>query len=256
MTEPAQPDMKRKVAGTLKWNVLDKIATQFLYGVTGILLARVLSQADFGLIGVVMMFQSFATLFVDSGFSYALIQRKRPTDNDYSTIFWFNLSCALFIYVILFIGAPVIAYIFDGDLRLIPLSRVMLITFIINAAAIVQTNRRIKRMDVKMVTVSNSLGLFAGAVVGIYMALTGWGAWALVWQSITNAVVKTLILWFTDSWRPRLVMSISILRSFFRVGSGVMGTSFLNVLFQNIYTFFIGLRAGVVPLGYYTQADK
>lgn len=249
-------NMKGRVANTLKWNVIDKIATQALYAVTGIILARVLDQADFGLIGAILVFQSFASLFIDSGFSYALIQRKRPTHEDYSTIFWFNLLTATAVYIILFICSPWIASLFQGDERLIPLGRVMFLTFIINAAAIVQTNRRIKMMNVKMVTVSNSAGLIAGAVAGIYLALTGAGAWALVWQAVVNAAVKTALLWLSDSWRPALRMKLRVLRSFFKVGSGVLGASFLNILFQNIYSFFIGNRAGIVPLGYYTQADK
>jgi len=251
-----ESEMKRRVAGTLKWNVLDKIATQALYGITGIILARVLDQEAFGLIGAILVFQSFATLFIDSGFSYALLQRRRPTDDDYSTILWFNLLIATAAYLALFFAAPWIASLFDGDARLIPLSRVMFLTFILNAAAIVQTNRRIKRMDVRMITISNSVGLLAGSVAGIYMALTGWGPWALVWQAVINSGVKTILLWTSDSWRPKPGMSIKVLRSFFRVGSGVMGTSFLNVLFQNIYSFFIGHSVGLVPLGYYSQADK
>lgn len=249
-------NMKRRVASTLKWNVIDKISTQLLYAITGIILARVLNQDDFGLIGAILVFQSFATLFVDSGFSYALLQRKRPTDDDYSTVLWFNMGVAAILYVILFFCAPFIADLFQGDERLVPLSRVMFITFILNASAIVQTNRQMKRMDVKMVTVSNSLGLFAGAVIGIFMALAGYGAWALVWQAIAVAAVKSATLWLTDSWRPAMKFSFRILKSFFRVGSGVIGTSFLNVVFQNIYSFFIGNRVGMAPLGYYTQADK
>ena len=249
-------NMKRRVASTLKWNVIDKISTQLLYAITGIILARVLNEDDFGLIGAILVFQSFATLFVDSGFSYALLQRKRPTDDDYSSVLWFNLAVATLLYVILFFSAPFIADLFQGDERLIPLSRVMFITFIINASAIVQTNRRMKSMNVKMVTVSNSLGLFAGAVVGIFMALTDYGAWALVWQAVAVSTVKSATLWCTDSWRPTMKFSLRILKSFFKVGSGVIGTSFLNVVFQNIYSFFIGNRVGMAPLGYYTQADK
>lgn len=249
-------NMKHKVARTLKWNALDKLATQVLYGVTGIILARVLDEADFGLIGAILVFQSFATLFIESGFSYALLQRKRPTHRDYSTILWFNMIMATAIYIILFACAPLIAGIFENDHRLIALSRVMFLTFILNAAAIVQTNRRMKRMNVKMIAVSNTLGLLAGSVAGIYLALTGMGAWALVWQAVVNSAVKTLILWATDDWRPSFTLSAQVLKSYFKVGSGVIGTSFLNVLFQNIYAFFIGHRAGLAPLGYYTQADK
>ena len=97
-----QSDMKMRVARTLKWNVVDKVASQLLYAVTGVILARLLSQADFGLIGAVLVFQAFGSLFIDSGFSYALIQRKQPTQTDYSTVLWFNLGMASLVYVILF----------------------------------------------------------------------------------------------------------------------------------------------------------
>ena len=193
---------------------------------------------------------------VDSGFSYALIQRKRPTRLDYSTVLWFNMAVATALYAILFLAAPLIADCFKGDQRLVPLSRVMFLSFILNASAIVQTNRLMKCMDVRMVAASNSIGLLAGAVVGIWLAFAGYGAWAIVWQTLTLNGVKSLVLWLTSRWRPLWRFSWASLRSFFKVGSGMMASSFLNVLFQNIYSFFIGNRAGLAPLGYYTQADK
>ena len=255
-TTPPQATMKLRVARSIKWNVVDKLASQVLYAVTGIVLARVLSQEDFGLVGAVMVFQAFATLFVDSGFSSALIQRKAPTRLDYSTVLWFNMAMAMAIYIILFFSAPLIADCFQGDTRLIPLSRVMFLSFIINATAIVQTNRLLKQMDVKPVAVSNTIGLIVSGAVGIILALTGYGAWAIVWQTIVLASVKSMILWAVGQWTPVARFSLSSLRSFFKVGMGIMGGSFLNILFQNIYSFIIGNRVGLVSLGYYTQADK
>lgn len=248
--------LKSLTAGSIKWNIIDKVSSQLLYAVTGIVLARLLSQEDFGLVGAVAVFQAFASLFVDSGFSYALIQRKHPTRLDYSTVLWFNLIMSGALYVVLFFGAPLIADCFQGDQRIIPISRVMFVSFILNASAIVQTNRLMKQMKVKMVAVSNSAGLFAGAIVGIYLAVAGYGAWAIVWQTLTLNFTKSLVLWLTSGWTPLWRFSMQSLRSFFSVGSGMMFSSFLNVLFQNIYSFFIGNRAGLRQLGYYTQGDK
>lgn len=248
--------LKSLTAGSIKWNIIDKVSSQLLYAMTGIVLARLLSQEDFGLVGAVAVFQAFASLFVDSGFSYALIQRKHPTRLDYSTVLWFNLIMSGALYVVLFFGAPLIADCFQGDQRIIPISRVMFISFILNASAIVQTNRLMKQMKVKMVAVSNSAGLFAGAIVGIYLAVAGYGAWAIVWQTLTLNFTKSLVLWLTSGWTPLWRFSMQSLRSFFSVGSGMMFSSFLNVLFQNIYSFFIGNRAGLRQLGYYTQGDK
>lgn len=251
-----EPDLKLRTARTLKWNVIDKISSQVLYAVTGIVLARVLTPEDFGLVGAVLVFQAFASLFVDSGFSAALIQRKSPTETDYTTIFWFNMGMAAVLYAILWLCAPFIADLFQGDMRIVPLARVMFLTFILNASAIVQTNRLMKRMDVRMVAVSNVIGLVVSGLVGIWLALAGAGAWAIVWQSIALAAVKSAVLWATGHWWPAMLFSWPALKSFFRVGSGIMVSSFLNVVFQNIYSFFVGNRVGLVGLGYYTQADK
>lgn len=248
--------LKTRTAHTLKWNVIDRVASQVLYAVTGVVLARLLSVADFGLVGAVLVFQAFASLLVDSGFSYALLQKKNPTQTDYSTVLWFNMIVATTIYIILFFSAPLIADIFQGDSRLIPISRVMFLSFIINASAIVQTNKLMKQMDVRMVAVSNSLGLVVAGVVGIGLAVAGYGAWAIVWQTIALGAVKSIVLWTTQRWKPDFDFSFTSLRSFFNIGSRMMLTSFLNTLFQNIYSFFIGNRAGMVPLGYYGQSDK
>lgn len=248
--------LKLRTARTMKWNVIDRLSQQVLYAITGIVLARELTQADFGLVGAVLIFQAFANLLVDSGFSSALLQRKVPTRLDYSSVLWFNLLVAAALYAILWVCAPLIAQCFENDQRLIPLSRVMFLSFILNAAAIVQTNRFMKEMNVRPVAMSNAIGLAAGAVVGIWLAVSGCGAWAIVWQTIVAAAVKTSLLWIISRWTPLLRLSWHALRSFMSVGLGMMFTSLLNTIFLNLYSFFIGNRVGLVSLGYYTQSDK
>lgn len=248
--------LKLSVARTLKWNVIDRLSSQVLYAVTGVVLARQLSEEEFGLVGAIMVFQAFASLFVDSGFASALLQRKSPTRLDYSTVLWFNVAMSVAIYVLLYFLAPCIADIFQGDSRLIPLSRVMFVTFIINAFSIVQVNRLTKLMDTRMVAVSNTLGLVAGAVVGIWLAVMGYGAWALVWQAMAISVVKVAVLWLTSGWTPLWQFSFASLRGFFSLGSGVMVSSVLNTVFLTIGSFFIGHKVNLGALGYYTQADK
>ena len=248
-------ELKLKTARIIKWNTIDKLGSQVLYAITGIILANVLAKEDFGLVGSLLIFQAFASLFVDSGFSSALIQKKSPTQTDYSTVFYFNLAMSIGIYVILWFAAPLIASIFHDE-RLIDLARVMFLTFILNATAIVQTNRLMKQMDVRFVTIGNCLGLVVSGIVGIYMALTGFGAWAIVWQSIALAAVKSGFLWITTRWLPDLKFSMQSLRSIFAVGSSVMVSSFLNTVFQNVYQFIIGAYYSLIQLGIYTQAEK
>lgn len=227
-----------------------------LYAVTGIVLARQLSPADFGIVGAALVFQAFANLLVDGGFSYALLQHRRPTRLDYSTVLWFNIGMSVALYAVLFACAPLIAQWFEGDIRIIPVARVLFIALIINAFSSVPTFRLTKAMETRGVAVANSLGLVVGGVVGIALALTGAGAWAIVAQTLANATVKALVLWTSTTWRPLKRFSLRSLRSFFGLGWRMMLTSFLNTVFLNIYSFFIGNRVGLAPLGYYTQADK
>lgn len=250
-----ETDLKRKTARTLKWNTIDKFASQVFYGITGVVLANLLSKEDFGLVGAMLVFQAFASLFVDSGFSAALIQKKSPTERDYCTVFYFNLAISVAIYIILWFCAPLIADIF-GDQRLISLSRVMFLSFIINATALVQTNRMMKQMTMARVAVANSLGLVVSGAAGIWLAVEGYGAWAIVWQTIILAAVKSGFLWFTTGWLPRTGFSWASMRSVFSVGCGVMVCSFLNTVSLNVYSFIIGAYYNLARLGCYTQADK
>ena len=251
-----QTSLKLKTARTLKWNSINKLAEQVLYAVTGIVLANIVSQEDFGLVGAILVFQAFATLFVDSGFSNALVQRKQPTTLDYSTVFWFNLGVSIALYAILWFAAPLIDQLFRADGRLVPLSRVMFLTFILNSTALVQTNRLIKQMNVRLVALSNVIGLVISGGIGIWLAVDGYGAWAIVWQSVSLAAMKSIILWCCTHWRPTMQFSLRSLKSIFKVGAGVMTGNLLNIASQNIYSFIIGTFYNLTQLGCYTQADK
>ncbi len=248
--------LKTRTAHTLKWSLVDRISTQVLYAVTGIVLARALSPSDFGLVGAALVFQAFATLLVDGGFGYALLQRKRPTRLDYSTVLWFNIAVAVAMYIVLALCAPLIADCFQGDRRLIPVARVLFLSLIANAATIVQTNRLTKAMDVRGIALANSLALIAGGVAGIALALTGAGVWAIVGQTLVLAVVKCIVLWTATRWRPLLRFSWPALKSYFPLGWKMMLTSFMNIVYVNIYSLLIGNRIGLVSLGYYTQATN
>lgn len=250
------PSLKLKTARTLKWNTIDRVSSQVIYAVTGVVLANLLSKEDFGLVGALLVFQAFGILFVDSGFGSALLQKKEPTRRDLSTVFWFNIGVSLVVYTILFFSAPFIAYIFQGDMRLIPLSRVMFLSFILNGLGLVQTTRLMKMMNVKQIAVANVVGLTVSGGVGVWLAVAGAGAWALVWQTVTLAAVKSAWLWATGGWLPQLTFSRDSLRQIWRVGLSVFSSSALNTFFLYIYSFVIGAFYSLSSLGVYTQADK
>lgn len=245
-----------KLTNTLKWNTADRVATQILYAVTGVVLANLLTKEDFGLVGALLVFQAFGNLFVDSGFGSALLQRKEPSQADYTTIFWFNMAVATVIYAILFLCAPLIADIFQGDRRLIPLSRVMFLSFVLNGTAMVQTTRLMKNMDVKQIAVANSLALLLSGGLGVGLAFAGAGAWALVWQTVSMSGIKSAWLWIKGRWHPTGKPQAESLRKMWRVGISVFSSSALNTFFLYIYSFVIGAFYSLTSLGVYTQADK
>lgn len=250
------PSLKLKTARTLKWNTIDRVMSQVIYAVVGVVLANLLSKEDFGLVGALLVFQAFGILFVDSGFGSALLQKKEPTRTDFSTVFWFNLAVSIGVYVILFFCAPLIADIFQGDRRLIPLSRVMFLSFILNGLGLVQTTRLMKSMNVRHIAIANTIGLTISGGVGVWLAVTGAGAWALVWQTVTLAAVKSAWLWATGGWKPEMRFSTDSLKQIWRVGLSVFSSSTLNTFFLYIYSFVIGAFYNLASLGVYTQADK
>lgn len=247
--------LKQKTAKTVKWNTIDRISSQVLYAVTGIVLANELSKDDFGLVGALTIFQAFATILVDSGFGAALLQKKAPVERDYSTVFWFNLIVSVGIYLLLFFCGPLIGDLFH-DSRLDGMSKVMFLSFVINGLAIVQTNRLMKQMNMRPVAVANIVALTLSGGLGIGLAIGGFGAWALVWQTVALASIKTLILWMRGDWWPKLYFSRATFRDIRRVGSSVFSSSLLNTVCLQVYNFVIGAFYSLPLLGIYTQADK
>lgn len=247
--------LKERTAKTLKWNTIDRVATQVLYGLSGIVLAILLSKKDFGLVGVLGIFQAFAILFVDSGFGAALLQKKDPDDDDYSTVFWFNLIVSIAVYAVLYVCAPLIADFF-GAPALKAMSRVMFLTFVLTGLGIVQTNRLMKRMDVKQIAIADLVGLTVSGALGVALAFAGYGAWSIVWQSVSLAGLKSGWLWMTERWVPKVVFSRRSLRDIRHIGLSVFVSQFFNTLFLNIYQFVIGKWYSLQLLANYTQADK
>lgn len=248
-------ELKHKTVKTVKWSTIDRLSSQVLYAVVGVVLANKLSKDDFGLVGALTIFQAFAMIFVDSGFGAALLQKKAPEERDYSTVFWFNLLVSMAIYWTLFFCAPLIGDIFH-DSRLDSMSRVMFVSFVVNGLGIVQTNRLTKAMNMRPVALANIVALAVSGGLGIGLALGGFGAWALVWQTLSLAIVKTLLLWVAGKWMPAAVFSRATFREIRRVGGSVFSSSVLNTSCLQIYNFVIGAFYSLPLLGVYTQADK
>jgi teichuronic acid exporter len=247
--------LKEKTVNALVWNTFDKTFSQITYAVVGIILANTLFPEDFGLIHIITVFSAFLSVFIDSGFTVVLIQRKNITDRDYNTIFFFNLCASIGLYLLLFFLAPLISVWF-GDPRLTPLSRTMFLTVIIQAFGLVQSSILMRNMHMKAFAISNIVPLLVSGTIAVALALTGYGPWALVAQALALATTRSVLLWVQNSWRPRIQFDKASFMSLYATGKNMFLTSFTGTLFQNLYPLIIGIWYSLRDLGYYSQADR
>jgi len=248
-------NLKAKTVSALVWSTIDKVFMQVSYAVTGVILANILPPEDFGLLGIILVFVAFANIFSDSGFTMALIQKKVTTSRDYSTVFFINLIICTSFYLLLYLGAPLIAGYYNEP-RLTLLTRIVSLQIIFNALGLVQIGILMKAMNIRKMALANLISLLLSAILAIILAMKGYGIWALVIQVLSISFFKTLILWITSNWRPEMVFSKESLHTTFSVGYNLMLTSFISTFFQNIYTLLISMWYSIRELGFYTQADK
>lgn len=237
------------------WTGLDRLGTRFIQFIIEILIARVLLPSDYGLIGMLAIFMVIAQTFIDSGFSNALIQKKDRNLNDYSTVFYFSIIVASFIYLVLFFSAPLIADFYNQPI-LCKVARVYLITLVINSFSITQTAKLTIDLNFKSQAVISILSIIISGSIGIYLAYSGFGVWALVWQGIAAAFVKTTGIWIASRWKPLLVFSKESFDRLFSFGSKLLASSLINNIYNNVSTLIIGKAFHSTELGFFTRAQQ
>ena len=253
----AESTLKHTTTVSLFWSFIDKFGQQLINLGTSIILMRILDPSEYGLIGALTIFIAFSNLLIDSGFTRALLNRKTISPAEYSTVFYFNVGLSLLLYLILFATAPLLARMFHDPL-IEPVSRVLFLSLLLNAAGIIQQTLLIRKADFRGLTKVNTSALFIADAVAIVMALTGYGVWALVMQTLIYAFFRSLFLWIYSKWIPLKVFSIKLLRSFTGLSNKLLLTSLINAVFNNIYP---GIIAFFYPnamnqVGYYSQANK
>lgn len=220
-----------------------------------VIMARVLTPADYGLVGMLAIFTAVAQSLADSGFSQALIRLQDRTERDNSTVFYFNVVVAIALYFTLYFCAPLIAE-FYGEPLLIPLTRVISLTVVFNSLVVVQRALLTVNIDFRTQTWATLTGaLFSGAI-GIYMAYTGWGVWAIAIQAVTNIGVAAGMLWLLTQWRPRWEYSWQSFRRLFGFGSKLAVSGIIETLYRNAYLIVIGKVFRAADLGQYTRASQ
>lgn len=248
-------DMKSKAASGLAWTSFEKVGQEVIQFVIGIIIARILAPEDFGVVGMTAIFLALANTIVDSGFGSALIQKKDRTEADYSTCFYFNILVGFAIYGILWIAAPWIADFYRTPI-LTDVVRVLGIAFIINSLSISQTARMTAEMQFRQMSVITIVAQLVTGLVGLVLAMTGWGVWALVFQQIASGAVRLIGMGIALKWVPSLQFSRQSFRHLFGFGSKILCSSIINTVYNNLYTLVIGRAFLPSDVGYYTRANQ
>jgi O-antigen/teichoic acid export membrane protein len=247
--------LKKKTVTGLFWSFTDSFSNQALLFIIGIILARLLSPKEFGLIGMITVFIAVSESFINSGFSQALIRKKECTDTDLSTVFYFNLAVGILFFLILTLSAPVISRFFKEP-QLINLIRILSIVLIIDALTMIQRTTLIKRIDFKLQAKVSVISTIFSGIVGITLAYTGFGVWSLVAKKLSQQAMNSILLWFWNYWRPILIFSKKSFSELFSFGSKLLVSGLIDTIYNNLYYLIIGKYFSAVELGYYTRADQ
>lgn len=248
-------NLKKKTIFGVMWSAVERFSLQGVQFIIQIVLARLLLPSDYGMIGILTIFLQISQVFIDSGFASALIQRKNRTEKDFTTVFYFNILIAIIFYLILFFSAPAIGRFYDMP-TLLTLTRVIALVLIVNALSIIHKTKLIIAIDFKTQSkISLSAALISGTV-GIWMAYIGWGVWALVWQTLLNGIILTILFYYFVRWKPLCTFSKDSFNRLFSFGSRLLISSIINTVYRNLYTIVIGKKFSAVELGYYTRADQ
>lgn len=223
--------------------------------IANVVLARLLTPSDFGAIGMLAIFVSISTTFIDGGFGSALIQKKEPTQTDYSTIFYINIVVSVLLYLLLYVSAPYIAEFYHMEI-LKNVLRVLGLILIINAFSIIQANRLRKNLQFKKLSVVSLASITISTIIAIFMAYRGYGVWSLVWMQIINGGVSTLLLWIYGKWAPSKCFSYDSVKQLFGFGSFLLISNLINNTCNNIQGLIIGRMFSSAIMGYYSQARK
>lgn len=237
------------------WSGIQRFGTMGIGFISNMVLARLLTPDDYGCIGMLAIFMTVSNTFVDGGFGSALIQKKEPTQRDYSTIFWWNLFLSVVLYGVLYIVAPYISQFYRIPL-LSSVLRVQGVVLIIHALNIIQSNQLRKRLNFKKLAVVNVVSQLVGVTVAIVSAWYGWGVWALVAQQIVASSMTSLLLWTLNRWMPDFCFSMESFKQLFGFGSFILCSNLINTFCNNIQGLLIGRFFTPAIMGYYTQAHK
>ena len=247
--------LKDKTVKGIGWSAADAFLGRGMTFIVGLVLARLLSPEEYGLIGIVTIFTTIMQGFVDSGFSNALIRKHEVSDEDYCTLFYFNLFVSQIMFALLFVGAPSIALFFDRP-QLVSLTRVMGLLLIFQALALVHYTILSRKIDFKTKTKASVISAISSGIIGIGMAIAGFGVWSIVAQLLSRQMVYSLCLWIFNKWWPKFKLSTKSFKYMWTFGWKLMLSGFLDRLWSQFYQAVVGKYYTPATLGQYTRAKE
>ena len=220
-----------------------------------LIMARLLVPADFGAIGMLAIFIAVSQILIDGGFGSALIQKKEPTQRDFSTIFIWNLVFSLFLYLLLFLLAPIIGKFYSMPV-LSDVLRVIGLNLVITSLLSIQITRLRKQLAFRTIAVTNLGAYIAGGLIAVLMAINEFGVWSLVAMQLSQSVIAVFILWLITRWRPSFCFSKRTMKELFGFGGYIMAANILQEISKNLQGIVIGKKFSAAQMGYYSQAYK
>lgn len=249
----SEQTLKQATTKGLFWSSVERFSNQGVQFVFSIILARLLSPSDYGIIAMVTIFFAVAQSFVDSGFSNALVRKTDRVEEDLSTCFYFNIGVGIIAYIVLFLIAPLVANFYNQPI-LSPIIRITGLGVILNSLCVVQQALFTIKIDFKSQAKITLSATVISGIVGILLAYQGYGIWALVWQGVASSIVRMGLLWLMSKWRPRTGFSKSSFNYLFGYGSKLLASGLLDTIYNNIYPIVIGKFYNPAQLGNYSRA--
>lgn len=247
--------LRNKTKKAFAWSAVENILYQVILFVVMIFMSRMLTPADYGLVGMIAIFTAISTAFVGCGFSTALIRKQNRTEADICSVFYFNTVVAIFFYFVLFFCAPLIAD-FYNEPRLVVVTRVSSLSLVISGLTAVQSTLFSAKLDFKTKAKASLSALVISSIVGLSMAYTGFGVWAILISGIVSAIVNSATLWVNSTWRPKLIFSWNSLKELFGFGSKLLVSGLIDTIYTNIYSLVIGKVFKASTLGHYSRAHN
>ena len=243
------------ITSNLIWRFMERAGAQIVQFVVSIILARILSPHDYGTVALIVVIANIFQVFVDSGLGNALIQKKDADDIDFSSVFCLNICFCILLYIILYFSAPLVA-LFYGNPQLTSLTRVLCLTVVISGVKNVQQAYISRTLQFKKFFFATLVGTVSSALIGIYMAYSGYGVWSLVIQRVANLGIGTVMLWIMVKWRPQLCFSFHRIKTLFGFGWKLMVSSLIDTVYVNLRQIFIGKLYSEKDLAYYNQGNQ